>query len=322
MKKKIPIILGEPYSINSEIIAKSFKKANNNTKKKIFLIGNYSLFKNQLKYLKIKIPIKKIKSFDENIASHGLKILDVPLKFKNIFAVKDNDISKYIKDCFNLAHKLAMSKKINGFINCPIDKKKTFKSQSIGVTEYLANKHNSKNKEVMMIYNKELSVVPITTHINIKFVSKKLNKDLIFKKIKTLNTFYYKLFKKKPRIAILRLNPHNNELRNNSEEKKIIIPCIKELKKIKIKIAGPFPADTIFSNIKKYNCNVIVGMYHDQVLAPFKAIYKFNAINITLGLKYIRVSPDHGTAKDLFGKGVANSSSLEDSINFISKIKI
>ena len=63
-------------------------------------------------------------------------------------------------------------------------------------------------------------------------------------------------------------------------------------------------------------------MYHDQVLAPFKAIYKFNAINITLGLKYIRVSPDHGTAKDLFGKGVANSSSLEDSINFISKIKI
>jgi 4-hydroxythreonine-4-phosphate dehydrogenase len=322
MKKKIPIILGEPYSINTEIIAKSYKKANNNIKKKIFIIGNYSLFKNQLTRLKIKIPIKKIKSLDENSASNELRVLDVPLNFKNNYTIKDNDISKYIKNCFNLAHKLAIKKKIHGFINCPIDKKKTFRSQNIGVTEYLAKKDKLKNKEVMMIYNKKLSVVPITTHINIKFVSKKLSKDLIIKKIKTLNEFYYKLFKKKPHIAVLGLNPHNNELRNNSEERKIILPSIKQLKKIKIKVSGPFPADTIFTNVKKYKCNIIVGMYHDQVLAPFKAIYKYNAINITLGLKYIRVSPDHGTAKDLVGKGVANSSSLEDSIKFISTLKI
>ena len=90
--------------------------------------------------------------------------------------------------------------------------------------------------------------------------------------------------------------------------------------KLDFNIKGPFPADTIFSNQKKFNYNVVVGMYHDQVLAPFKALYGYNAINITLGLKYIRISPDHGIARDIVGQNKANPISLINAINFLNKI--
>ena len=129
-----------------------------------------------------------------------------------------------------------------------------------------------------------------------------------------------KLLKRKPRIAILGLNPHNDEFRSASEEKKIILPAIKKLKKNKYNVMGPFSADTIFLNKKKYRYDVIVGMYHDQVLAPFKAVYGFDAINVTLGLKYIRVSPDHGIAKDIVGSNKANPLSLIKAIEFIFNI--
>ena len=97
------------------------------------------------------------------------------------------------------------------------------------------------------------------------------------------------------------LNPHNSELKKNSEEKKIIIPAVQKLKKIGVKVYGPLVSDSVFINeYKKYD--VVLGMYHDQVLAPFKALYKFDGINVTLGLKYIRTSPDHGTALNIVRK--------------------
>jgi 4-hydroxythreonine-4-phosphate dehydrogenase len=165
-----------------------------------------------------------------------------------------------------------------------------------------------------------LAVVPISTHIPVKEISRKLNKKLIEKKIITVNNFYSKLLKKKPKIAVLGLNPHNDEFRSESEENKIIIPTIKKLKKNHYKVIGPFSADTVFLNKKKYMYDVIVGMYHDQVLAPFKAIYGFDAINVTLGLKYIRVSPDHGIAKDIVASNKASPLSLIKAIEFIFKI--
>ena len=150
----------------------------------------------------------------------------------------------------------------------------------------------------MLISNNKLSISPMTTHIDIRQISKALNKNIIIDKVRTINNWYKMHYKKNPRICILGLNPHNGELKKDSEEKKIIIPSILKLKKKGIKIFGPEPADSIFiSNYKKFD--IIVGMFHDQVLPPFKALYKYNAINLTLGLKYIRVSPDHGTAKKI-----------------------
>ena len=147
---------------------------------------------------------------------------------------------------------------------------------------------------------------------------KKITAALIINKIKTLNQWYKKKLKKKPKIAVLGLNPHNAELRKNSEEKRIIIPAIKKLKKSGINIKGPFVSDTFFiDSFKKFD--LLIGMYHDQVLTPFKSIYKFDAINITIGLKYIRTSPDHGTAKSMIGKNKANPNSLIKCIDFINK---
>ena len=194
-----------------------------------------------------------------------------------------------------------VKKKINSFINCPIDKNLIKKKGIHGVTEFLGKKHSSKRfSEVMFLYNKKLSVVPITTHLKIKDVSKNIKKKLIIKKIKTLIIYYKKLFKKKPKIAVLGLNPHNCELEKNSEEVKNIIPAIKNLKDHST-IDGPMIADNFFKDdYKKYD--VVVGMYHDQVLIPFKNFFRLDAINITLGLNYIRISPDHGTAKDIIFK--------------------
>ena len=172
----------------------------------------------------------------------------------------------------------------------------------------------------MFIHNKRLSVVPITTHLDIKDVSKKITTNLIVKKINTLNKFYKKIFKKKPKIGILGLNPHNAELRKNSEEILIINPAIKKLKLSGVNISNLLVADTVFiQNYKKYD--VIVGMYHDQVLAPFKTLFNFDAINITLGLNYTRISPDHGPAHDLVGKNKSNYLSLFKCIKFLNKLR-
>ena len=316
--KKIVIISGDPNSINSEIIFKSWKKINKSLKKRIFLISNYQLLKQQFEKLKYNIKMIQIESLDKTIDSDQLKIVNVDLVFKNPFKVDNKQASKFVENSLNLAHKLAINKKVCGIINCAIDKK--LLKNKIGVTEYLANKCNIKNKsEVMLIRNKNLSVSPITTHINVKNIAKFIKPITIENKVKTIDNWYKKVFFKRPKIAVLGLNPHNAELRKSSEEKKIIIPTILKLKNFGVNIKGPIVSDTIFINdFKKYD--VIIGMYHDQVLSPFKALFKFNAINITLGLKYLRISPDHGTAVDLIGKKKASPLSLIECINFINKI--
>ena len=318
MKKKIIILGGDPNSINSEIIFKSWKKLNSSIKKRIYIISCFSLLQSQFKKLNYKIKLEKVKNIEDDNNSNKLKILDVNLDFKDPFNVERKKASKFVLKSLNLAHGLAIKAETAGLINCAISKN-LLNKQKIGVTEYLASKSSLKNNsEVMLIKNDKLSVSPITTHINIKDISRKITKELIINKVKTIEFWYKKKLKKKAKMAILGLNPHNAELRATSEERKIIIPAINKLKKLGINIKGPLVSDTIFINdYKKFD--VIVGMFHDQVLSPFKALFKFNAINITLGLKYLRVSPDHGVAKNIIGKNKADTTSLLQCINFINK---
>ncbi len=315
MKNNILIVAGDPNSINSEIIFKCWKKLSKKYKKRLFLISNYKLIKKQFTKLNYSINLKKLDNPDY-YNSNELKIINVDLDFKNPFKVNHKKSMLYVKKCLNLAHNLVLQKKAKGIINCPINKK-LFYPKKIGVTEYLASKCKiKKNSEVMLIANNNFAVSPITTHINLKHVSKSINKEKIIKKIKTINSWFIEYKKKKPKIGILGLNPHNAEMRNNSEESKIILPAVKELKRFNIHVKGPLVTDTIF--IKNFkNFDVLVGMYHDQVLTPFKTIYGFNAINLTLGLNYPRVSPDHGVAVDLIGKNKANYHSLLKCISFI-----
>ena len=319
IKKKILIVFGDPNSINSEIIYKTWRKLNNSLKKRICIIGNLDLIKKQFAILGYNLKLKKIERINDKIDNKKLNIININLKFKKPFKVSEKDSSKFVRNSLNLAHLLSKRKIIDGFINCPINKK--ILPRQAGVTDYLASKCNIKNgSEVMLIKNKNLSVVPITTHINISKVAKKIKSYLIKKKIFTLNNWFKKNYKRKPKIAILGLNPHNAEIRKNSEEFRIINPSIIYLKKKGIKISGPFVADTIF--IKEYkNFDVIVGMYHDQVLGPFKTLFKFKAINITLGLKYLRASPDHGVATNLIKKFKADPSSLLECVYYFNNLK-
>ncbi|HIF62023.1 MAG TPA: 4-hydroxythreonine-4-phosphate dehydrogenase, partial [Candidatus Pelagibacter sp.] len=203
----------------------------------------------------------------------------------------------------------------------PISKKYFLEKKFLGITEYLAHKTNSKNNEVMLIYNDKISVSPITTHLPIKEVNKKIKTGMIVKKIKIINSFYKKYLNKKTKFAVCGLNPHCETINKFSEEDKIIKPAIKILKRNKINIEGPLSADTLFmkKNIKKYD--VFIGMYHDQVLGPIKALFGFNSINITLGLPFIRISPDHGPNNSMFGKNKSNPKSLIESLSFLKKIR-
>ncbi len=320
MTNKIIIIAGDPNSINSEIIFKAWKKISPKIKKKIIIIANYNLFATQANRLNFKLRLKKVKNINEKLNTNFLNILDYKLKFKNCFNVSKRLASNYVMGCINLAHTLSSQKKIKGFINCPIDKKLINKNNRVyGVTELLAKKSKiAKSSEVMLLFNKKLSVSPITTHLKVKEISKKIKKKVIISKIKTLLKFYKVKFNKIPKIAILGLNPHNGEYLKETEEIKEIIPAINALKKIKkININGPKSADSFFIHeFKKFD--LVVGMYHDQVLIPFKNLFKFNAINITLGLKYIRISPDHGTAKDKIGKNAGNPESIIQCIKFLN----
>ena len=319
MKNKIILIAGDPNSINSEIIYKSFKKLKKSQKNKIYLIGNYDLISQQFKKLKYNFKLRKVINIKESCDGNFLKVIDINLKFKNPFKVKKNEASKYILKSLNLAHNIAIKGEAAGVINCPINKD-LLKMKKIGVTEYLAKKCKINNSsEVMLIHNKKISVTPITTHIDIKNVSKSIKIKNIINKSNTIEKWFKKNFNIKPKIGILGLNPHNSEMEKKSEEKTIIIPAILKLKRKGFNVKGPLVSDSIFINdFKKFD--VIIGMYHDQVLSPFKALFKFDAMNITLGLKYFRASPDHGTAYDIIKKNKADESSLLNCINFIHKL--
>ena len=319
MKKKILIIGSDPNSVNSEIIYKSWKKLKLKEKNQIYLISNYELLVKQFKILNYPVELIKVKNINDDVETNKLKIINIDLKFNNPFKVPINSSSIFIKKSFDKAHKIALSGEVVGIINCPLNKKLLKKNQ--GVTEYLALKCGIKdNSEVMLIKNKNFAVSPITTHVNLKNVVKRINKNLIIKKINTINSWYKKYIKIKPKIGILGINPHNGEMRKNSEEISIILPAVKKLKKNGLNVFGPLVADTVFINdYIKYD--IIVGMYHDQVLTPFKTIFKFDAINLTLGLKYLRLSPDHGVASNIVRKKMADETSLLKCIEFLKEFK-
>ena len=323
MKKPIAIIAGEPNSISSEIIFKSWKSKSKYKHKPFFIIGSVQLLNSQMKKLKYNIKIKKIdNNFQmKDLLKKELPVYDIKYNQKKPFENLSSKSNMYILKCFDLASKLANKKKIIGFINCPISKEFLFKNKYQGVTDYLSKKENKKNNAVMLIFSNKLSVSPITKHITIDQVSKKINNLEIVNNVKTINNFYKKYFYKKPNFALLGLNPHNYYSSKRSKSKRKIDKAIKTLKSKKINIKGPIASDTSFMIFKKYKFDVIIGMYHDQVLTPFKALYKFKAINLTLGLPYIRISPDHGIGQNIVGKKIANPDSLIESIKFFNFIK-
>ena len=317
--KPIIIVAGEPYSVFLEIFFKSKKKIN--IKKPIILIASKELVLLQMKKLGFHFEINIINV--NRLKFHLLdkkkiNLIDVKFEFNKIFDKISDKSNSFINESFSVALKILKEKSCSGLISGPISKKHFLKGKSLGITEYLSKK-TKKDNVAMIIFNKKLSVSPITTHVALKNVNRKISKKKIYIHIGLINEFYKKNFKKKPRIAITGLNPHCESNFKDSEEDRVIIPAIKNLKAKNFKIEGPFPADTIFmqEHLKKFD--VVVGMYHDQVLTPMKALFGFNAINITLGLPFVRISPDHGPNSSMLGKNLSDPKSLIEALKFLDK---
>ena len=294
MKKKL-VFIGDIDSINIEIINISHKTLK--SKVKYILLCNIRDVSKYLKKLGSKIEINEI--YD-------------PLNFQNLkknclncYNIEDISKEKYknLINQINLSNYLANSSKID-LVTMPINKSLFKKKiEFTGMTEYLA-KINDKNTFMLMIGEK-FSIIPLTTHINLKDVNKFINKQFIHfdldKILKEIKRKIYNLNFKS--IKFLCFNPHCSENSTIGREDKIITNLISNFKKI----SGPYPADSAFNNLKSDNY-LFISMYHDQALIPFKILNK-KGINLTMGLEYRRLSPSHGTARNIKFKNIANISS-------------
>ena len=295
MKKTILILPSDPHSINYEIIKKTlFFFKNKNNKNNYLFVGDKNDLSNYLGSKKL-----------------NLNFVDVKKKLNT---------RNYLKNCFEKSFEILKNKKAHGIINLPLNKNFLPKKYP-GFTEYISNSFKTGGKESMLLYNESFSVCPNTTHIPLNSVSKQLSKKIIKKNIYNIYNFYKNILGlRKPTIAIMGLNPHNGmDFKKRLEEDKIIRPAISEMRKKNIQVQGPLSPDSAFNEIQSKKINCLIGNYHDQVLPTFKYINKFKAINITLGLPFLRISPDHGPAQEIQGKNIANPDSFLYALNFFEK---
>ena len=314
--KPIIIVAGEPNSIFFELFFKIIKYK---IKSPIILIASKNLIIKQAKILKKKISFNITNELDIIKNKNNLEkinLINVDFKQSTAFDKISSKSNHYIIECFDIAIKLLKNNVSNKFINGPISKKTFLKKKYNGITEYLAYKTNTK-KFAMIIYNKKLSVCPLTTHLPVKYISKRINKLEIINKVKLIDNFWKKKFGKKVKIGVTGLNPHCESIDKFNEDRSIIFPTIKRLKSLRYNIDGPLAADTIFLENNRKKFNLVMGMYHDQVLTPMKTLFEYDAINITIGLPFLRVSPDHGPNESMLGKNKSNYLSLLNSIKFL-----
>ena len=319
-KEPIIIVGGEPNSVFLEIFFKSIKTYQ--YKSPLIIIASKKLVQQQMKKLGFIFEINTIdKNFNKfnKLNNKKINLINVEYKFNNCFEKISSKSNDYIKKSFDIGLKIILQNKLLKFINGPISKKYFLKGKTLGITEYLAKKTKTTNNVAMLIFNKKFSVSPLTTHLALKNVHKHISKQKIYSHTKLIADFYKKNFNRKPRIAITGLNPHCESNFKNCEEDAIIIPAIKQLKSKNINVDGPFPADTIFIKEHLKNYDVVIGMYHDQVLSPMKALFGFDAINITLGLPFVSISPDHGPNSSMLGKNLSDPKSLIEALKFLDK---
>jgi 4-hydroxythreonine-4-phosphate dehydrogenase len=181
-----------------------------------------------------------------------------------------------------------------------------------GHTEFLAELSGAHGKQIMMLVSPELRVVPVTVHASLRNSIAMLTTEAIVAAARTTATALQRDFRiAQPRLAIAGLNPHAGEQGAlGDEETTIIGPAIATLRAAGIDVSGPWPPDTMFTATARTRYDAAICMYHDQALIPLKTLDMDHGVNLTLGLPIVRTSPDHGTAYDIAGKGIANPASL------------
>ena len=316
--KPLLITMGDPAGIGPEVIVSSLHKQRN--KFKAIIIGCPNVIERAINITGIKSKLKILSTLNDAKFEPGfieiLKIKDLePLpKFGLANKVCGNSSFEAIK----LAIKYALKNETSGIVTGPICKESLSLANINfpGHTEILA-KYSGSQYYGMLLVNNEIKVLLSTIHCSLSNAIKKLTYTSQIKNIRLAHQGAITLGCKKPRIAVAGLNPHAGEggLFGN-EEKKIIIPAIKAAQKEGFDVSGPWPGDTIFLKAREGNFDIVIAQYHDQGLIPIKYMGLDSGVNITLGLPFVRTSPDHGTAFDIAGKAIANSSSFEKAIEY------
>lgn len=317
MVKKIGISFGDPTGISGEILVKGHSKFPKNVAYIIY--GNSKVIEKSKELTKINFSYQIIKSF-EDIKSPGFFLFDIDdteFEFGKPSVLSGRASVEYLKK----ATEDTLAKNIDAIVTLPISKKWIMDAGFgyAGHTDYLADV--SKTKEYMMVLMcKRLIVGLITTHIPIRDVPSKIGTEKIVSKTSLFYEFLKEYLKKEnPQIAMLGLNPHASDGGNiGDEEERIIMPAVEILRERGMNITDPLSPDTSFINYKKYDG--YIAMYHDQGLIPLKMLCFRKAVNITLGLGFVRTSPDHGTGYDIAGKNMADPSSLVEAVKLAVKL--
>ena len=314
MHNIVAITIGDINGIGIEILINSWKK---NKIKKFILFTDIVKLERFFKKKNINLKINIVKRESDKIKLDYNKI--------NIFSYNSISNEDNTFKSLKYAYEFCKKKICVGIITLPLRKdliKKKISRNFIGHTEFF-QKIDKKKYSNMILFHNKIIISTITTHIELKKVSKIIsNKIFLGNQIRNLNkTLKIDFNISKPKIIISGLNPHageNGELGN--EEKKIIIPILKKLKKQGVSIYGPVSADSMLvkKNINKYDC--FIYLYHDQALIPFKYISQFTGVNYTGNLDIIRTSPDHGTAYNLKGSKNISDNSFLNCYKLIKKI--
>jgi len=315
-KINIGITIGDPNGIGIEIILKSLSNFSLFHECNFIIYASTGLIEKQKQHFQIDTPpLKKIDS-EEDLFDTQINVKEVFSDSQFNFGESEKELSELGILSFKEATKAIKDKKIDVLVTAPINKDLSF-SESFkytGHTDFLKNYFRI--SPLMLMISKELKIALLTDHIPIKDVSNAINQDIVEQKIKALETSLINDFQiKKPKIAVLAVNPHagDNGVIGN-EDQSIITPAINSFKGTTSSINGPFSADTFFvnENYKKYDG--IIASYHDQGLIPFKTISFGKGVNFTAGLPVVRTSPDHGTGFDIAGKGIADHTSFTNAI--------
>lgn len=326
----IAVTIGEPSGISPEVILKAWLKRKENNLKPFFVIGSPDLLQKQAMHFDLDVPISAISKPRQaiHVFDNTLPVIDLNQGSDYSFGTPIPDTAQMVISSIDKAVDYIMAGEARAMATGPIHKAALYDAgfSSPGHTEYLGlicKQHTDEDcHPVMMLASEELCVVPLTIHVALKDVPGLITQKLLVKTIGTIHEAMKKYFEvPSPKIAVSGLNPHAGE--NNSmgkEDSEIIAPAIEALKKQGIRVTGPMPADTMFHRAARAKYDVALCMYHDQALIPIKTIDFDAGVNVTLGLPIVRTSPDHGTALDIAGRGLANPTSMINSLKLADRM--
>ena len=312
----VGISIGDLNGIGSEVILKTFEDTRMLELCTPVIFANAKIVSFLRKELNIDIAIHGIDKIEQLVVGK-INVLNVWREGVNLELGKNDDVvGSYAIKSFVAATKALKEGFVDVLVTAPINKyniqSEEFKFP--GHTDYLDKE--LEGDALMLMVHDDLRVGLLTDHVPVNEVAKHLNEKLISSKIKTvIQTLKQDFEIEKPKVAVLGLNPHSGD--NGvigQEEEKIIKPALKKLFEAGNMVFGPFSADGFFGSAQYEKYDAVIATYHDQGLIPFKTLSFGNGVNYTAGLNKIRTSPDHGTAYEIAGKGVANHESFKEAV--------